>query len=258
MLVVFWEEPFKDSLFTSLFEGEREDLMRELHALPKQATVRKVNELCKRARYVKANAYITSYLREQMPTFGKEKKKAELLHDLNGVFNAVLKRYNLAIGDFPPLETYRERLSNLDFSKFQKLDVKLIAAIDDALATQIPTLLKKFPMEDDMKDKTNPFEVQSSFEQCCITLEVSDDEIDLYAAEFNKLPKNEFGKVSGQDCFAPLMSTGAEKKDLMNIWSIVDSGKEGAINEHQYVIAKALIRCNLQSGTYPQNLPPID
>ncbi|EDR29587.1 EH domain-containing protein, putative [Entamoeba dispar SAW760] len=254
----FWDQPFKESLFTGLFEKERDDLMYDLHALPKQATVRKVNELCKRARLAKANAYITSYLREQMPTFGKDKKKAELLKDLNTVFNTVMKRYNLAAGDFPPIDVYKERLQNCDFSKFPKLDMRVINAVDDALGTQIPLLLKKFPMEDDLSTHTNPFEVSSNFEKCCITLDVSEDEMNSYQKEFDKLPKNEVGKVLGKDCFAPLMASGADKKDLQKIWSIADSGKEGALNAHQYILAKALVRTLLQSGGYPDNLPPVE
>ena len=76
-------------LRTQLRAVAREELLHDLHALPKQATVRKVNELCKRARLSKTNAYLTAYLREHMPTIGKD-KKAELLNDLNGVFNVVL------------------------------------------------------------------------------------------------------------------------------------------------------------------------
>ena len=254
----FWDQPFKDSMFTSLFESEREDLMRDLHNLPKQATVRKVNELCKRARLAKANAYITSYLREQMPTFGKDKKKKELLADLNSVFNAVMKRYNLAIGDFPDIIAYKDHLENLDFSKFPKLDQKLLAQVDDVLGTQIPLLLKKYPMEDDISTHTNPFELATGFEKCMEMLEVSEDELASYQKEFATLPKNEVGKVLGKDCFAPLMASGADKKDLQKIWSVADSGKEGALNEHQYVLAKTLIRIQLQSGTFPENLPPVE
>ena len=254
----FWDQPFKDSLFTALFEKEREDLLHDLHALPKQATVRKVNELCKRARLARTNAYITSYLREQMPVFGKDKKKAELLEKLNEVFNTVMHRYNLSQGDFPPFNVYKDKLQEMDFSKFPKLDQKLIAQIDDALGREIPMLLKKYPMEDEMSTHTNPFEAGSNFEQCLEILEITEEEQQAYAKEYQKIPKNDYGKAAGKDCFAPLMSTGADKKELQKIWAIVDSGKEGAINEHQYIVAKALIRSLLKTGGYPDNLPPVD
>ena len=254
----FWEQPFKDTLFTALFEKERDDLMRDLHALPKQATVRKVNELCKRARLAKANAYIVSYLREQMPTFGKEKKKQELLHNLNGVFNTVMKRYSLAIGDFPPIDTYRDRLEGLDWSKFPKLNQAMIDSVDEALSTQIPYLLKKFPMDEEQQSHSNPFEVSSNYERACEILEITEEEMVAYEKEFDRLPKNAIGKAAGKDCFAPLMASGAEKKDLQRIWSIADSGKEGALNAHQYILAKALVRCLLQTGSYPDNIPPVE
>ncbi|BFU21182.1 EH-domain containing protein putative [Entamoeba histolytica] len=254
----FWDQPFKDTLFTSLFEKERDDLMYDLHALPKQATVRKVNELCKRARLAKTNAYITSYLREQMPTFGKEKKKAELIADLNNVFNIIMRKYNLAAGDFPPIQLYKEKLNELDFTKFPKLDTKLIASIDDVLGTDIPMLLKKYPMEDSLSSSSNPFEASTGYEKCMDILEVTDDEIFAYQKEFDKLPKNEEGKVNGKDCFAPLMATGADKKALKKIWSIADSGKNGSLNAHQYILAKVLVRSLLQNGGYPDDLPPVE
>ena len=37
-----------------------------------------------------------------MPTLmGKEKKQAKLINDLPNVFRSILKKYNLAPGDFP-------------------------------------------------------------------------------------------------------------------------------------------------------------
>lgn len=46
------------------------------------------------------------YLKSQMPTLmGKEKKQTKLINDLPNVFRTILKKYNLAPGDFPVSET---------------------------------------------------------------------------------------------------------------------------------------------------------
>lgn len=145
----FWDQSFKDSIFTALFEKAHDDLLHNLQVLPKQATVRNVNELCKRDRLARTNAYIAVNLREQRPTFGKD-KKAEMLNYLNGIFNAVLHRYNLSSGDFPPINVYKDKLQEIDFSKSPKLDQKLLALIDNIIGKDVPMLLKKYPVEDEM------------------------------------------------------------------------------------------------------------
>ena len=51
-----------------------------MFSLPKNAAVRKINELVKRARLAKVHAYILSHLRDEMPSFmGKDKKQKELI-----------------------------------------------------------------------------------------------------------------------------------------------------------------------------------
>jgi biotin synthase-related radical SAM superfamily protein len=61
-----------------------------------------VYQLVKRIRKVKTLAYIIGHLKSQMPNLmGKEKKQQQLINDLPNVFRVVLKKYNLAPGDFP-------------------------------------------------------------------------------------------------------------------------------------------------------------
>ena len=75
--------------------------MKDLRELPRNSAVRKINELVKRVRLCKVHAYIISYLKEQMPSmFGKEKAQRDLINDLPNVFRTVMKRHNLAAGDF--------------------------------------------------------------------------------------------------------------------------------------------------------------
>jgi len=130
----FWQEPLVTMDNAELFEDEERDLMRDLAILPRQSAVRKINEvsltcdifaavlscialscslcdiwyflpvlqLVKRIRKVKALAYIIGHLKSQMPTLmGKEKKQQKLITNMPNVFRTVMKKYNLAPGDFP-------------------------------------------------------------------------------------------------------------------------------------------------------------
>jgi hypothetical protein len=102
----FWQEPLKNQDNAELFEAEERDLMRDLAVLPRQSAVRKINDLVKRIRKVKTLAYIIGHLKSQMPALmGKEKKQQKLIADLPTVFRTILKKYNLAPGDFPVRET---------------------------------------------------------------------------------------------------------------------------------------------------------
>lgn len=95
----FWDRPIQNMENEPLFLKEREDLFRELRALPRNAAVRKINDLVKRTRYVKVHALLIGYLRGQMPAlFGKESKKQELLKDLGNVFRTVQREHHLPFG----------------------------------------------------------------------------------------------------------------------------------------------------------------
>ena len=74
----FWKEPLKETANKPLFESEMKDLLLELGGLPRVCAQRRVNELVKRAKLLRAIASLTSYLREEMPILGKDKKKAEV------------------------------------------------------------------------------------------------------------------------------------------------------------------------------------
>ena len=68
----FWDYPIVDGPFKPLFEAEHADLLRDLANLPKFSTVRKINELVKRARMLKVHCLIMGHLKKQMPSlFGK-------------------------------------------------------------------------------------------------------------------------------------------------------------------------------------------
>ena len=52
----FWDQPYQNEDFRKLFEAEQADLLADLSSLPANGTIRKVNELVKRARLVKVRA----------------------------------------------------------------------------------------------------------------------------------------------------------------------------------------------------------
>ena len=127
---------------------EQDDLFDDLQSLPKFATVRRLNDLIKRARLVKVHALIINHLKKQMPMIGKDSKKEALLRKLDKVFLAVENEHKIPRADFPDLETMRRNLVNHDFSKFNSYDQKLVDKVDKMLTEEIPRLMSLIPQED--------------------------------------------------------------------------------------------------------------
>ena len=84
----FWDHQLHYDTNRRLFQDEQHDLFADLQSLPRNAALRKLNDLIKRARLAKVHAYIIAELRKQMPSMiGKEKKKKELIQNLDKIFD---------------------------------------------------------------------------------------------------------------------------------------------------------------------------
>ena len=145
----FSDNPVNDAatgpLGKELFEKEQDDLLSDLKDIPKAACDRRINEFVKRARAAKIHAYIISHLKKEMPAMiGKSKAQQKLIDNLSAEFGKVQREFHLPAGDFPNVEYFRERLSGYNIDKFEKLKPKMIQAVDDMLAYDIPNLLKSF------------------------------------------------------------------------------------------------------------------
>ncbi|CAM8921448.1 unnamed protein product [Rhodiola kirilowii] len=145
----FNDKPTKESTMGAmgkdLFEKEQDDLLADLTDIPKKACDRRINEFVKRARAAKIHAYIISHLRKEMPAvMGKAKAQKRLSENLEEEFKKIQMEYHLPPGDFPNPDQFREVLSKYSIDKFEKLKPKLIQAVDDMLAYDIPDLLNNF------------------------------------------------------------------------------------------------------------------
>ncbi|KAJ1729638.1 hypothetical protein LPJ72_004871 [Coemansia sp. Benny D160-2] len=142
---------------------EQRDLLRDLRSIPKNAALRRVNEIVKRARQARVHAHIIGHLRSELPSmFGKNKKAKAMLEDLPSEFKKIQVRYNLPPGDFPNPEAFKGDLEAFKIADFNKFNQRLISVADDALSTDFPKLMQKFPSagrpsadfgEDEMEDR---------------------------------------------------------------------------------------------------------
>jgi hypothetical protein len=282
----FWSEPLKSMENADLFEKEEKDLMKDLAVLPRQSAVRKINELVKRIRKVKALAYIIGYLKSQMPSLmGKDKKQKKLIEDLPNVFRTILKKYNLAPGDFPDIKKFQQKLEEVKFADFQPLSQAMVEGLDKCLNVEFPKLMEQLPSEKDAPDvlrkkgalggaqdpgyvpvpssaakfgksvtsgQANPFGFSETDEENFWALQESAERL---------LPS--FEALGPQGGFLPthvarevLVNTGLDKEQLRQIWNLSDIDKDGYLDLEEYVIAMFLCDAVIQKGRpIPAELP---
>jgi hypothetical protein len=78
------------------------------------------------------HAYIIGHLKKEMPTmFGKQSKQKELIDSLDQEFIKIRQRYQLAPGDFPNVEKFKQGLRLYKFDKFSNLKPLILERADD-------------------------------------------------------------------------------------------------------------------------------
>jgi GTPase SAR1 family protein len=281
----FWDQPLQCDDNAALFEMEERDLMRDLKDLPRNSAVRKINELVKRVRACKVHAYIIAYLREQMPMFyGQNKKQVSLIDGLKEVFKSVLRKYNLAPGDFPDFDDFRNKLRDHDFSKFPNLKPKMIDEIDQVMGVDFPRLMEALPrpqfVEESVFSDSQPEVplVYSPNEYGGVPIE-SDNPwstdngngngngspavwalqsyVEQFAPLFNRVAQN--GLVYGEGARSVMMESGLQKPQLSQIWSMADivkgGGRSNKLDQEEFTIAFHLITMAKNGEPLPTVLP---
>jgi len=150
----FWEESLRYDINKKLFDAEEQDLFQDLHSLTRNSTLRKLNDLIKRARLVKVHALIIADIKNNMPMLiGKEQKKKELIANLDKTYKKIQKEYSVPEGDFPEITRMRKILETSDFNDFHRLNESMLGAVDDMMRYDITELMKKIPQEQYLQDK---------------------------------------------------------------------------------------------------------
>eukprot|EP00124_Ichthyophonus_hoferi_P000632 Ihof_evm3s25 gene=Ihof_evmTU3s25 len=226
----FWDKPYEEDTNHKLFAAEREDLLKDLYSLPRNAAIRKVNEVVKRARAAKVHALIIAHLKGQMPAvFFKQSKQQELLDTMDQQFYQVQRQYNLPIGDFPQLDKFIEKYKDYDFSQFKKLDMALITKMDDVLARDLPGLMQDFPVDlDDL-----PFKLNIKINACTLgdganhddwSWDISRDDYKKYTDYFKNLAPVD-GIADRTKAEELLRKSELTFKSLGQIWELADLDK---------------------------------
>mmetsp|Transcript_10843 Transcript_10843/g.27375 ORF Transcript_10843/g.27375 Transcript_10843/m.27375 type:complete len:559 (+) Transcript_10843:276-1952(+) len=141
----FQEGEYVYEEFADLMDRERKQLITDLYDIPRTNVARKVSEFVKRVRSLRIHCLICSALKEDMPSmFGKDNKQNKLVNRLEETFLKVQQKNNLAVGDFPALEPFREQLKSTKIDSFSKMTADKLKALDEILELEVPALMQRF------------------------------------------------------------------------------------------------------------------
>lgn len=271
----FWDQPLRFDVNRRLFEAEEQDLFADLQSLPRNAALRKLNDLIKRARLAKVHAYIISSLKRDMPSvFGKEGKKKALIKDLDALYSQLQREHQISPGDFPDLTKMQETLANMDFTKFRALDPKLLERVDKMLADDIAKLMAMVPLEEQMSreqgcdkieggafsgvmDGNTPFMFKGGEGVNAGQGEtewVVAKERYKYDSLFDSLNPID-GKVTGASAKGEMIKSKLPNNVLGKIWKLSDVDRDGMLDSDEFALAMHLMNIKLDGNDLPAELP---
>ncbi|XP_017142095.2 EH domain-containing protein 1 [Drosophila miranda] len=270
----FWDQPLRFDSNRRLFEDEEQDLFRDLQSLPRNAALRKLNDLIKRARLAKVHAFIIAELRKDMPSvFGKDSKKKDLIKNLGQVYDRIQREHSISPGDFPDIKKMQDVLQHQDFTKFHSLKPHLLDIVDNMLAKDIARLMEMIPQEE-MTLVNEPIVKGGAFEG------VIDDHVSPFGymkgegidagygehewicnkeksrtdTIFNGLNPVD-GKISGATAKQELIKSKLPNSVLSKIWKLSDVDGDGFLDSEEFALALHLINVKLEGCELPTVLP---
>ncbi|KAI8352731.1 P-loop containing nucleoside triphosphate hydrolase protein [Mortierella sp. GBAus27b] len=253
----------------ALLEKEQADLLKDLMDLRRNAAIRKVNEIVKRARLARVHAYIIGHLRKEMPAvFGKKSRQRELMENLQGEFLKVQQTYNVPAGDFPNVTSFRQCLEGFKFENFAKANSQILSVVEDALSVDLPRVMSRLPHHG-APAQLNPFLAAGGANgQNPPKADIPPSywhfsSVDMASAHpiFQSLNPIE-GKVTGEAVKPYLMGTGLSVEVLAKIWTLADWTGDGYLNEDEFAVALHLVRAvgnggeNVLPATLPHTMLP--
>lgn len=290
----FWDQPLRYDVNRRLFEDEEQDLFKDLQSLPRNAALRKLNDLIKRARLAKVHAYIISALRKDMPSvFGKDGKKKELIKNLGQIYEQLQREHHISPGDFPELKKMQELLVHHDFTKFNPLKPRLLEVVDKMLAEDIARLMAQIPHEETtsaqeplIKDENGILHTENSINHNSRGLvqggafEGVEDNVSpfgykkgegidaghgepewivskeryKYDSIFDTLGPID-GKVTGSAAKQEMVKSKLPNSVLGKIWKLSDIDKDGLLDADEFALAMHLIKVKLDGHDLPSELP---
>ncbi|KAG7253538.1 hypothetical protein CRUP_012842 [Coryphaenoides rupestris] len=211
----FWAKPLQNSENRRLFEAETQDLFRDIQSLPRNAALRKLNDLIKRARLAKDQ--LQHYDFSKFPSMKMkliESVDKMLSHKIAGLMSMIRDEESKA----PPPIVMGGAFEGSRDGPFGHGYGEGISAGEDG--------------EDWIVGRD-----KHRYDEIFYTL----------------MPVN--GKISGVNAKKEMMNSRLPNTVLGKIWKLADCDHDGMLDDQEFALAQHLIKVKLEGYELPAELP---
>jgi len=270
----FWDEPLVNDELRRLFESEENDIYTDLAELPRSVALRKLNDVIKRARLAKVHAYILDYLRKNLgkgarcsALCGRQAQQKALIANLEARYKDIADQYEVSLGDFPDPHVLQAKLQKMDFTKFPRINKRMMDNLEHMLNVDMPKLFELTSREStqinladiaQVGSDASPFAVTKNGAKMTTTYEshwLMAPNVEEYRNEFNELGPNTNGQLGGRAAKTSMVESKLGSKVLHQIWTLADVDKDGALTLYEYALAMHFIKMKQDGQDLPQMLP---
>jgi len=245
----------------ALFADEEHELYKHLSDLPQDTSSRKVNDMIKRARLLKAHICLLEHIRSSLPFFGKEKFQMSLIQNLAKVYETVAAARGLPIGDFPPVGPTQQKLANIDAKTVPKLENSALVPLDHMLSVEMPKLIAVLPYERRNTTAADVLNVGKASPFAGGTSSAHRFDPEEHRELFEQLqPVN--GVLNAQQMKSIMEQSRLSNTTLHRIWTLASRAIPAGIQQDdhcmdlwQFGVAMRLMQMKIDHAELPQTLP---